>query len=147
LPVRHRAWFHCPTFLGKLTNFRSQCNHAQSVRSDKTKQTRGEHERMARGGHGLPKESPGPAMPYPSAPCGWPDLRDLLPFWTSHAERLWRRIEGAAKPDLGFRGQTYWLIDCLGKGFKSGGLPRPSSPLDFNIQRAESKRAKSLESR
>jgi hypothetical protein len=26
---------------------------------------------MARGGHGLPKVSPGPAMPYPSTPCGW----------------------------------------------------------------------------
>jgi hypothetical protein len=28
------------------------------------------HGRMARGGHGLPKVSPGPAMPYPSTPCG-----------------------------------------------------------------------------
>jgi hypothetical protein len=26
--------------------------------------------RMARGGHGLPKVSLGPAMPYPSTPCG-----------------------------------------------------------------------------
>jgi hypothetical protein len=25
---------------------------------------------MARGGHGLPKFSTGPAMPYPSTPCG-----------------------------------------------------------------------------
>ena len=25
---------------------------------------------MARGGHGLPKVSPGPAMPDPSTPCG-----------------------------------------------------------------------------
>jgi hypothetical protein len=25
---------------------------------------------MARGGLGLPKVSPGPAMPYPSMPCG-----------------------------------------------------------------------------
>jgi hypothetical protein len=28
------------------------------------------HGRMARGGHGLPKVSVGPAMPYPSMPCG-----------------------------------------------------------------------------
>jgi hypothetical protein len=28
------------------------------------------HGRMARGGHGLPKVSPRPAMPYPSTPCG-----------------------------------------------------------------------------
>jgi hypothetical protein len=28
------------------------------------------HRRMARGGHGLPKVSPGPAMPYLSMPCG-----------------------------------------------------------------------------
>jgi hypothetical protein len=27
--------------------------------------------RMARGGHGLLKVSPGPAMPDPSTPCGW----------------------------------------------------------------------------
>jgi hypothetical protein len=27
------------------------------------------HSRMARGGHGLPKVSPGPAMPNPSTPC------------------------------------------------------------------------------
>jgi hypothetical protein len=27
---------------------------------------------MARGGHGLPKVSLGPAMLYPSMPCGWP---------------------------------------------------------------------------
>jgi hypothetical protein len=26
--------------------------------------------RIASGGHGLPKVSPGPAMPYPSMPCG-----------------------------------------------------------------------------
>jgi hypothetical protein len=28
------------------------------------------HGRMARGGHGLFRVSPGPAMPYPSKPCG-----------------------------------------------------------------------------
>jgi hypothetical protein len=38
---------------------------------------------MARGGHGLPKVSPGPAMPYPSMPCG-----RLLPLWSPHAVRL-----------------------------------------------------------
>jgi hypothetical protein len=30
----------------------------------------GSHRRMARGGHGLPKVSPAPAMPYPSMPYG-----------------------------------------------------------------------------
>jgi hypothetical protein len=29
------------------------------------------HGCMARGGHGLPKVSPGPVMPFPSMPCGW----------------------------------------------------------------------------
>jgi hypothetical protein len=29
-----------------------------------------DHKRMARGGHGLPKVSLGPAMPYPNTPCG-----------------------------------------------------------------------------
>jgi hypothetical protein len=28
------------------------------------------HRRMTRGGHGLPKVSPGPTMPEPSTPCG-----------------------------------------------------------------------------
>jgi hypothetical protein len=33
------------------------------------------HGRMARGGHGLPKVSPGPAQPDPYMPCGWPAYR------------------------------------------------------------------------
>jgi hypothetical protein len=52
---------------------------------------------QARGGHGLPKVSPGLAMPYPSTPCrqatpetalrpfqGWPSCRvgDLRPSFT-----------------------------------------------------------------
>jgi hypothetical protein len=48
------------------------------------------HGRMARGGHGFPKVSPGPAMSYPyglmtvsGATCG-----HLLPLWTTHAVRL-----------------------------------------------------------
>jgi hypothetical protein len=36
------------------------------------------HGRMARGGHGLPKVSLEPAMPYPSAPVGGPPLK--LPY-------------------------------------------------------------------
>jgi hypothetical protein len=28
------------------------------------------HGRMARGDHGIPKVSPGPALPYPFTPCG-----------------------------------------------------------------------------
>jgi hypothetical protein len=37
-----------------------------------------EHVRMARGVHGLPKVSPGPAMPYPSTPCGRATLETAL---------------------------------------------------------------------
>jgi hypothetical protein len=33
------------------------------------------HGYMARGGYGLPKFSPGPAMPYPSTPCSEPPLK------------------------------------------------------------------------
>jgi hypothetical protein len=29
------------------------------------------HRQMATGGYGLPKVSPGPALSYPSTPCGW----------------------------------------------------------------------------
>jgi hypothetical protein len=61
------------------------------------------HGRMARGGHGLPKVSSGPAMPDPSMPCGqatpddrfrvgspagWAACSRLLPLWTPHAVRL-----------------------------------------------------------
>jgi hypothetical protein len=39
------------------------------------------HGRMARGRHGLPKDSPGPAMPDPSMPCGRTTLEIALrPF-------------------------------------------------------------------
>jgi hypothetical protein len=38
---------------------------ANRTRDDMTR-----HGRMARRGHGLPKVSPGPALPYPSSPCG-----------------------------------------------------------------------------
>jgi hypothetical protein len=37
------------------------------------------HGRKARGDHGLPKVSPGPAIPYPSTPC---PAGDLLPSST-----------------------------------------------------------------
>jgi hypothetical protein len=62
---------------------------------------------MARGGHGLPKVSPGPAMLYPSTPCGWvtPYSRfrggpptgwvacgHLLPPWIPHAVRQCLRV-------------------------------------------------------
>jgi hypothetical protein len=56
------------------------------------------HGRMARGGHGIPKVSPGPAMPDPSTPCGQtfrggsPAGRvacgRLLPFGTPYAYDL-----------------------------------------------------------
>jgi hypothetical protein len=68
------------------------------------------HGRMASGGHGLFKVLPGPAMPYPSTPCGratpemalrpfhgWPTHRAgqvacgrLPPIWRRHAIRLWK---------------------------------------------------------
>jgi hypothetical protein len=55
---------------------------------------------MARGGHGLPEVSLGPAMPYPYTPCGQatpetafsemgrPQGGHLLPPWTPNAVRL-----------------------------------------------------------
>jgi hypothetical protein len=53
------------------------------------------HRRIARGGHGLPKVSTRPAMPYPSMPCRRATLPTervacgrLPPFWTPHAIRL-----------------------------------------------------------
>jgi hypothetical protein len=62
------------------------------------------HGRMVRGGYGLPKSSLGPAMHFPSTPCGrttpetalwlfqgWLARKAggrLLPLWTPHAVRL-----------------------------------------------------------
>jgi hypothetical protein len=43
--------------------------------------------RMARGGHGLPKVSPGPAMIYPSTPSGW-----------ATPETAWQGKEGGLWP-------------------------------------------------
>jgi hypothetical protein len=37
-----------------------------------------EHGRMARAGKGLPKVSPGAAIPYPSMPCGWATFETVL---------------------------------------------------------------------
>jgi hypothetical protein len=49
-----------------------QNDQAWGRRTEEGKKERGiEHGRMARGGHGLPKVSPRPAIPYPSTPCGW----------------------------------------------------------------------------
>ena len=62
------------------------------------------HRRMAMGGHGLPKVSPGPAMPDPAGglplkrpnshfrggpPVGQVTCSCLLPLWTPHAIHLW----------------------------------------------------------
>jgi hypothetical protein len=60
------------------------------------------HKRMAWGGHGLPKTSLGPAMPYPSSPSGWATPETalqpfqgwatcgrLLPLWTPHVVCPW----------------------------------------------------------
>jgi hypothetical protein len=59
---------------------------------------------MSRGGHGLPKVSPGPVMPYPSRSCGGATPYNrfrggsptrqvtyvrLLSLWTPHAVRVW----------------------------------------------------------
>jgi hypothetical protein len=58
---------------------------------------------MAMGGHGVPKVSAGPAMPYPLRHVGGPPLKrskgsaptsqvawgPLLPLWTPHTVGLW----------------------------------------------------------
>jgi hypothetical protein len=49
---------------------------------------------MAGGGHGLPKVSSKPAIPYPSTPCGRVTPAEqtaygrLQPLWAPHAVRL-----------------------------------------------------------
>jgi hypothetical protein len=54
---------------------------------------------MARGIHGLPEGSPGPAQPNPFTPCGpvasgrWRSpCGRLLPPWIPHAIRIWQRM-------------------------------------------------------
>ena len=39
-----------------------------------------DHRHMVRGGYGLPKVSPGPAMPDPSTPCRW--ATPEMAFWS-----------------------------------------------------------------
>jgi hypothetical protein len=51
---------------------------------------------MGKGGHGLPKVSPGPAMLYPSTPCGRVTCGCLPPSWIPHAVRLCLILELAS---------------------------------------------------
>jgi hypothetical protein len=44
-----------------------KCENIRLVRESSTRV----HGRMSRGGHRLPKVTPGPAMPYLSTPRGW----------------------------------------------------------------------------
>jgi hypothetical protein len=47
------------------------------------------HGRMAKGGHGLPKVSPGSALPYPSMPREWATPETAYrPFQGSPARRV-----------------------------------------------------------
>jgi hypothetical protein len=48
------------------------------------------HSCMARGGHGLPNVSLGPAMPYLSTPCGraTPETAVTNPPWIPHTVQL-----------------------------------------------------------
>jgi hypothetical protein len=63
-------------------------SHSRQTKETLSGSLKYRHGRMARGGHGLPKVSLGPAMPYPSTPCGWPTYRagglrltsDFYPF-------------------------------------------------------------------
>jgi hypothetical protein len=48
----------------KVLEVRLREMHEQQYKHD------ADHERTATGGHGLPIVSPGPAIPYPSTPCG-----------------------------------------------------------------------------
>jgi len=92
---------------GSLATPHQWIRHEMAWQENKMAEAGRRHGRTARGGHGLPKVSPGPAMPDPSMPCGraTPEtalqqfrgrpahrvgsLRRLLPFWTPHAVRLW----------------------------------------------------------
>jgi hypothetical protein len=78
---------------------------------------------MARGGHGLSKNSPRLAMSYPSMPfrgglpTGQVHCSRLLPLWTTHAVRLWRRmrtleLEAAPSPGDTRRSFLYWPLDA-----------------------------------
>jgi hypothetical protein len=85
--------------------------------------------RRAWGGHGLPKVSPGPAMPYPSTPCGRATLKQpygpfrgssptrraacgrLPPLWTPNVVRLCPR-----RYLLSF----LWAFDDVSLGFENG---------------------------
>jgi hypothetical protein len=57
-----------PTKIGELwTPMKYGCENKTNVMPVKRFNN---YKHMVRGGHRLPKVSPGPAMPYPSTPCG-----------------------------------------------------------------------------
>jgi hypothetical protein len=75
-----------------------------------------EHERMARGGHGLPKVSPGPTMPYPFTPLQpfqrWSAYRagSLRPSSTPKGARRHTPMIEGAKPGMVAKTTTCVLI-------------------------------------
>jgi hypothetical protein len=92
------------------------------------------HGRMARGSHGLPKVSLGPAMPYPSTPCGrttpetalwpfqgWPTLRvgglrpsPTLLYTPRRTPMTWDNARYAV-----------WVVEDL-QGYRPGGQRPPT---------------------
>jgi hypothetical protein len=54
---------------------------------------------MAMDGHGLPKASPGPAMPYPSTPC-----------WRATPETSDTAVYGVARPQDGQSAASFYLF-------------------------------------
>jgi hypothetical protein len=71
---------NCPRIQQNIA-FISPCRHINEDNDNENKvglrrrRRRRCQEHMARGGHGLPKVSLGPAMPYPFAPCRRPSLK------------------------------------------------------------------------
>jgi hypothetical protein len=79
---------------------------------------------VARGGHGPPKVSRGPAIPCPSTPCGrvtpqngfvavsgWTACGCLLPVWTPHAIRLCRLLRWYSGGDFFLSTMCLRIID------------------------------------
>jgi hypothetical protein len=106
---------------------------------------------MARGDHGLPIVSHGPALPDPFMPAGWPPLKRpynrlmdglpaawaacgrLLPIWKPHAIQLWLLSDGEVLRQnmerdfevLLFLTEAFWRGVSKGveEGLPAGGHP------------------------
>jgi hypothetical protein len=82
-----RKWRHHGSRTARTDAAGANADAAGTNHPRPRKRRQEEHGCMARGGHGLPKVSPRPSMPYPYTPCGRATPETALrsfPVWPAH---------------------------------------------------------------